>query len=112
MATKKTTTTTTTTETKAKVTAAAEAVAENTEKDTVTDENMAVADEPKPCEGCCKDVTPPAPPDGYVPVKLRSKLEKTAEKILDNLANFSGEYNTNQINQIGVALDIYRTICY
>ena len=51
--------------------------------------------------GCCRS---------YIPVELRTKLEETAIKMLDNLANYAGEYNENQLSQIREALEIYSRI--
>lgn len=46
----------------------------------------------------------------YVPTELRTKLEKTATKMLDNLVGYSGEYNDAQLRQVSMALDIYSRI--
>lgn len=71
---------------------------------------------PVECEGLGAQM---APEDGcsclpqdiyYVPTELRTKLEKTATKMLDNLVGYSGEYNDAQLRQVSMALDIYSRI--
>lgn len=51
-------------------------------------------------------------PYNYIPLELRNKLETVAGKMLDQLANYKGEYNANQLNSINTAMEIYRTIRY
>lgn len=48
----------------------------------------------------------------YIPLELRNKLEYVACKMVDKLANFSGEYNANQLKSLETAMEIYRTIRY
>lgn len=71
---------------------------------------------PVECEGLGAQM---APKDGcsclpqdiyYVPTELRTKLEKTATKMLDDLVGYSGEYNDAQLRQVSMALDIYSRI--
>lgn len=94
--------------------AGGKAGAPDTEGDITADDGVQeIADQ----EGCSTDI------DGdcgnseasgasywYIPVELRTKLEETAIKMLDNLANYAGEYNENQLSQIREALEIYSRI--